>query len=441
MSFRPGSNVLALVLLATGCRSGSRPMSSGFDTIYARARSEAAITVEGKVGEVPVTVHAGPPFDADGARRFLQGLESYREEIADDFAVLRGSVERHLGAELMARVDRTSVLRVPEFPTTWYLLGGDWPGAIYWTGPRGSSYHIVRMPGDPLLPRSWVRYNVHTTTHQIIRALGIERPAVWPRWLEEGLAEWNRLQFARVKDGKWDADADVLARLTWQRAVVRTRLMRWKNPKGTGYIDGRLEPDWETDLLYKGALGAVLALDETLPGGAVGLVKEMARVLPDEEHARQVVEGQLGRPLETVGRLAPEARAALRESLESRARAGELAAAEALGQFPEAASSMAGLLVGVTERGDLEAVIAGITGLRYLGDRRLLERTLKEVERRAGPDLRAGLAADNRWAMAVAYAGSGREGDWYAASAPVRYSGTGPGTGRPSSSPSTSPTR
>ena len=440
MSFRRGSNVLTLVLLATGCRP-SRPMSGGFESIYPRAAREATITVEGKVGEVPVTVHAGPPFDADGARRFLQGLGSYQKEIADDYAVLRGSLERHLGAELMARVDRTAVLQVPEFPTTWYLLGGSWPGAIYWTGPKGSSYHIVRTPEDPVLPRSWVRYNVHTTTHQIIRALGIERPAVWPRWLEEGLAEWSRLQFARVKDGKWDADADVLARLTWQRAAVRERLMRWKNPKGTGYIDGRLEPDWETDLLYKGALGAVLALDETLPGGAIGLVKEMARVLPDERGALAVVEGQLGRPLQTMGQLAPEARVALRESLASRAREGELPAVVALGQFPEAASSSAGLLLRVTERGDAEAVIAGITGLRYMGDRRLLDRTLKDVERRAGPDLRAALAADNRWDMAVAYAGSGREGDWYGDSAPVLYKGTGPGTGRPSSSPSTSPTR
>ena len=71
--------------------------------------------------------------------------------------------------------------------------------------------------------------------------------------------------------------------------------MTWKNPKGTGYIDARFEPDWESDLLYKGALGAVLALDQELPGGAIGLVKEMARVLPDTyDEALRVVEGQLG---------------------------------------------------------------------------------------------------------------------------------------------------
>jgi hypothetical protein len=389
-----------------------------------------------------VTVHAGPPFDEEAARRFLLGLEGYRKEFEDDYALLRAGLERHLGPDLMARVDRTSVLKAPELPTVWYLLGGDWPGAIQWTGPPESHYHIVRGPDDPLVPHSWMRFQVHTKTHQIIRSLGTDRPAVWPRWLEEGLAEWSRLQFWRAKDGKWDGDADVLARLAWQRPVIQERLMTWKNPKGTGYIDARFEPDWESDLLYKGALGAVLALDQELPGGAIGLVKEMARVLPDTyEEALRVVEGLLGRSLVTVGRLAPEARVSLRESLVSRVEAGEVPALTALGHFPEAATAMAELLAHAAHGGDPETVIASVTGLRYLGDRRLLERTVEEVEREAGPDLRATLVSDNRWRMAVAYAGSGREGDWYARAAPTVYMGTGPGTGRPSRSPSTSPTR
>jgi hypothetical protein len=217
--------------------------------------------------------------------------------------------------------------------------------------------------------------------------------------------------------------------------------MRWRNPKGTGYLDARFEPEWESDLLYKGGLGAVLALDEELPGGAVGVVKELARVLPEERAVLPVLEGQLGRPLSTVGRLAPEARLAMRVSLLSRARAGDLGAVRAIGQFPEDASAVAAVLVDFTRRGDPEAVIAGTTGLRYLGDRRLLERTLKEVESCAGPDLRATLAGDNRWAMAWEFARSGPEGDWYAKGAPIVHMGTGPGTGRPSSNPSTSPTR
>jgi hypothetical protein len=249
------------------------------------------------------------------------------------------------------------------------------------------------------------------------------------------------LQFARLKDGRWDGDGDVLSRLTWQRATVRDRLMRWRNPKGTGYLDARFEPEWESDLLYKGALGAVLALDEELPGGAIGLVKELVRVLPDEPGVLRVVESQLGRPLDRVGRLTPDARRVLRESLVRRAGASDLGAVSALGQFPEDPSRVAELLVEATERGDAEAVIAGITGLRYLGDRRLLERSLRNVESRAGSDLKATLAGDNRWAMAWAYARSGREGDWYAKSAPVVHMGRGPGTGRPSSNPSTSPTR
>ena len=102
---------------------------------------------------------------------------------------------------------------------------------------------------------------------------------------------------------------------------------------------------------------------------------------------------------------------------------------------------MAEVLRDLAGREDSQAAIAAVTGLRYLGDRRLLGRTLEEVERAAGPDLRATLAGDNRWAMAVAFARSGREGDWYAAGAPAVHMGTGPGTGRPSSSPSTSPTR
>ena len=113
----------------------------------------------------------------------------------------------------------------------------------------------------------------------------------------------------------------------------------------------------------------------------------------------------------------------------------------ALGQFPEDAAAVAGQLVEVARRGGPDAAIAGITGLRYLGDRRLLERTLREIEHRAEPDFRAALAGDNRWAMAWEYARSGRDGDWYAGSAPLVHMETGPGTGRPSSNPSTSPTR
>ena len=432
--------VTALALLVTACRH-NRPISSGFEDIYPRAKAAATTTVRGQVGGADVTVHAGPPFAEDDARRFIQGLEGYQEDLASEYALLRSGLERHLGPELMARVDRTPVLKEPDLPTEWYLLGGEWPGAIYWKGPRTSTYHIVRGPEDPFLPRSTLRFEVHSKTHFIIRNLGVERPAVWPRWLEEGLAEWNRLQFARMKDGTWDGDADVLARLVWQRGPIRERLMRWRNPKGTGYIDARFEPDWESDLLYKGALGAVLALDQELPGGAVGLIRELARALPDEDEVLRVVEEQLGHALGTMGRMSPQARVALRESMITRARAGELPAVRALGQFPEAASEVAELLITLCHAGEPETVIAAATGLRYLGDRRLLERTVDAVEQQAGQDLRAALAADNRWAMAAAYARSGREGDWYGTSAPTGYMGTGPGTGLPSRSPSTSPTR
>ncbi len=429
----------AILVLALSCRHNGAG-SGGFQDIYPRARAEARTTVSGEVADLRVVVHATPPFDEDAARRFLLGLDGYQQEVEKDYALFREGLARHLGPELLARVERTAVLEVPDFPTEWYLLGGDWPGANLWSGPRTSRFHIVRA-GESLAPRSTVRYQVHTKTHFIIRSLGTETPAVWPRWLEEGLAEWTRLQFGRLKDGRWDGDSDVLARLTWQRAAVRDRLMRWKNPKGTGYLDARFEPEWESDLLYKGALGAVLALDEELRGGAIGVVKELAQVLPQERDVLPIVEGQLGRPLHTVGRLAPEARRALHESLLSRARAGELPALSALGQFPEDAAAVAELLADITRRGDPETLIAGITGLRYLGDRRLLERTLREIEHRAEPDFRAALAGDNRWAMAWEYARSGRDGDWYAGSAPLVHMETGPGTGRPSSNPSTSPTR
>lgn len=433
--------VALITLLALSCRHRGAA-SGGFQDIYPRAQTEARTTVQGKVVDVPVVVHATAPFDDDAARRFLLGLDDYWKEVTSDYARLREGVARHLGPELMARVDRTSVLKVPPPPTEWFLLGGDWPGARLWSGPRTSTFHIVRDPADPLVPQSTLRYEVHTKTHFMIRSFGTKRPAVWPRWLEEGLAEWNRLQFARMKDGRWDGDADVLARLTWQRAAVRERLMHWRNPTGAGYFDAaRFEPEWESDLLYKGALGAVLALDEELRGGAIGLVKEMARVLPDEGEALSVVEGQLGRPIDSVGRLTSEARAALRDGLLSKARQGETSALCALGQFPEAAGQVAEVALPLLHAGEAEEVIAGITALRYLGDRSLLEQSIRDVERRAGPDLRAALARDNRWHMAVEYGTSGRRGDWYAKSAPRVHMGTGPGTGRPSSNPSTSPTR
>jgi hypothetical protein len=437
------SFVLTLLALPmVGClRPG--PASGGFERIYERARADARVTVEGEVAGTPVVVHAGPHFDEADARRFLLGLRAYHAETEADYALLRSGLERHLGPELMARIDRRPTLRVPELATTWYLLSGDWPSAFFWTGPPGSSYHIVRQADDSLVPDSKLRYSVHSMTHFLIRSLAETNRAVWPRWLEEGFAEWHRLQFVRMKDGTWDGAADVVARLAWQRGAVRDRLMRWKNPQGIGEIDARLEPEWESDLLYKGALGAVLALDQEVPGGAIGVVKELARVLPrDEAAAVRVVERQLGRPLATLGHLPPQARVALGAGLLAQARNGDLPALAAIGHLPEEAAEVAAVLRSAALRGDHETVIAALTGLRYLGDRRPLERTLEEVEARGSADLLAGLEDDNRFRMAVAYARSGREGDWYARSAPVAaQSETGPGTARPSSSPRTSPTR
>lgn len=142
---------IAATVLALSCRHNGAG-SGGFQDIYPRARAEARMTVSGEVGTLSVTVHATPPFDEDAARRFLLGLDAYRNEVENDYALFRGELARHLGTELLARVDRTSVLQVPEFPIEWYLLGGHWPGATLWSGPRTSSFHVVR-PGERLAPQ------------------------------------------------------------------------------------------------------------------------------------------------------------------------------------------------------------------------------------------------------------------------------------------------
>src|SRR5688572_16344166 len=118
-----GRRVLTLLALSALACHHNRPFSSGFEDIYPRAKAAARTTVQGEVAGVPVSVHAGPPFDEEEARRFLLGLESYRKEVEDDYSLLRAGLERHLGPDLMVRVDRTSVLKAPELPTVWYLLG------------------------------------------------------------------------------------------------------------------------------------------------------------------------------------------------------------------------------------------------------------------------------------------------------------------------------
>jgi hypothetical protein len=124
--------VVLAALLGAGCRQ-QRAASAGFENIYPRAKAEARTTVHGEVAISRSWCTPPPPFDEDAARRFLLGLDAYRKEVDADLTLLRDGVARHLGEELMARIDRTSVLKVPELPTEWYLLGGDWPGAI--SGP------------------------------------------------------------------------------------------------------------------------------------------------------------------------------------------------------------------------------------------------------------------------------------------------------------------
>lgn len=427
-SGRPG-----LARVSEGRRFFVAGGGEGFVDLYPHAVSTVDAMVRGRVGGVEVTVHyATAQLDEETARRFLQEVEGYWEALEHDYEIYRKGLRAYLGDELFRRIQDGWMVNPPTRETEWYLLAEEKPSVV-WSGPAGSAYHFL-SPGKEhydaadLRPRRDLRYSVHSLTHWVIRNLLTSRRKMLPRWLEEGIGDYVAMQFERWRDHHFDAGREVLARLTWNRPAVQRRLPRWRNPRGI-HFRGSTE-DWEDDLLYKGSLGLVFAMESEIGAGELAdLLKTITVASPPNDQAtRRMLEERLGMPLEKAGRMTREARDALLATLLERARraCGEKAAEEfgavplkALGHFPEAADRVVPALRSLVRCPDEETAIAGLDGLRYLGQRGPLREALAEFTA-----LHPGVRGDNRVALAKAVART--RGGWFserAAALPVPTEG------------------
>jgi hypothetical protein len=370
-----------------------------------------------------VTVHfASAQLDTPSALRFLHELEALQREREQDYALLRRGLEAHLGHELYARLESSPELRVPALSPTWYLFAGRYSRPLIWRRP-GASYYLLDPHQPPyaaeeLRPASTLRHEVHSKTHRLLRALESSRRGWWPRWLEEGLCDYVALHFERWKLERYDSGRALLARLSWQRPALQRKLLTWS----------RHDPDdppsgWDNDLLYKASLGLVLSLQHDLGNRElVDLLKDLIARSPEtDRELRAIIESHAGRPLPEVGRLSPEARAALRVPLLERAGTAcrerspsphglPLAA---LGHFPEAAPEVVPALQELVRCPEVDVALEGLTGLRYLGDRRLLRQAMGEFEQGRDAATLAHAKEHGSWRMSQEFAA---RPSWYAIS-------------------------
>jgi len=406
----------ALLTTAAGCGALHRTAGEGahFVDLYAVARktcdAELRDALDGREAAVRYPAYLGE----SAARRLLDSTREYEREVEEDYRLLRKGLARHLGDELFSRIAGRAYLRPAPPRTLWFLLPGD-PTALIWRGPPGSAYHFL---GAGAAPHSKLAGQVHEIVHWIVRDLVSSRRGRLPRWYEEGLCEWGVLHFRRWKEGRWDGGREVLARLTWDRAQIRRRLLRWAHAGLRGSLQAWHERNWESDLLYSGALGLQFALESELgPGGPVEILKELIAASPETDAAtRELMERRVGKPVEEWGEWTPAAR---RELLEDLLRRGQGGCAQrravpgsvplaALGHFPDESARVIPALRSLAACADPAVAAEGITGLRYLGAASVLRQVLDERRARAGVSGDSGPVDDARWKMAEEFAASPR---------------------------------
>lgn len=411
--------VLQLSALLTGCRLHTRIPDDLVD-LYPIAERLSDRSVTGSLLGRTVTVHyPGTQLDEETALRFLHELEAFQREREEDYAALRAGIQAHLGDALYVRIQDSPELRTRDLESTWFLFAGEYSKPLYWRGP-GASYYLLE-PHDPpytteeLKLRSKLRYEVHTKTHFLLRELESSRRGYWGRWLEEGICDYVAMQFERWKLKRYDTGRDLLARLTWQRPSLQRKLLTWSRHDPMDPPTG-----WDNDLLYKGSLGLVLSLEHDLGNRELlDLLKDLIERSPEkDQQLRAIIETHAGRPLEQVGRLSQDARLSLQATLLARAStacregspASEGLPLGALGHFPEAAQEVVPVLLALAGCPDVEVALEGLTGLRYLGDRRLLQQALERFEEGRDAAALASARKDGRWRMSREFAESP---NWY----------------------------
>jgi len=163
-----------------------------------------------------------------------------------------------------------------------------------------------------------------------------------------------------------------------------------------GELQAWRERKWESDLLYRGSLGLVFALESELGSvELVALLRELLVEAPEtDERVVEIIEGKTGKPIANVGLMSAEARAALLAGLLDRAEraceqgddsSGRLPL-RALGQFPEAADRVIPALRALALSGKRSMAVEGITGLRFLGRRESVAEVLTTIRKADDPE-------------------------------------------------------
>lgn len=392
------------ILSGTGCHvKGTKGLGAGFVPLYPVAERSCRATASAPVLGQTVTVHYDPLLGEKAALAFLKELGALQTEREQDYQMFRSRLRAHLGDELFKRIEDRPYLRTRALETTWFLMLGEQPTTLVWRGPKGSTYHFLPAKDGPYSPEqlrvhSTLIAEVHEITHWVMWNLVTSRRGCLPRWLEEGTCDYMAMHFRRWKQKEWDGAREVMARLTWHRPAVRRQFLSWRgyNDGFVGRVKTQREPLWESELLYRGSLGFVIALESELgSGGLLRLYKKIFLESPEtDEDTVAIIEEEVGKPIDQVGLMSADARQGLLTTLLERATGAcrgpqspqGSVPLSALGHFYEWSDQVTPALEALASCERPEVAVEGITGLRFLGRREVLRRALERL-RRSRPEV------------------------------------------------------
>lgn len=356
------------------------------------------------VGDLPIEVRARQTVSPAQIERFGQLVAQEYQNYEKTFASLRDGLATHLGHQLFSKISDRPYLHPRPLGKRWCLLDIPRPKAFITHSGDVQYCFLPENGGLPLrLDVFNLRMEVHEIGHYILADLLAPNGRV-PRWLDEGLAQYLEIHFARWTGEAWDGTREIDARLAWNRSAVQADLLRqWRGSGGiSGYARAWREKSWQSDLLYSASLGLVLGIDRDgrKPGFAVDVAKKIIEEKPtSDEQVITIIEKILGKPLRTIGRLTPEARAEIFSTLETKvgreSKQGPVADSPtdaftmrefaALGHFPERRTEALSLLGVVSTKGPC-GLEAAIRGAMRLGETGLVRTWVNQAKQAVFPD-------------------------------------------------------
>lgn len=374
--------VLAATL--TACVSGPHLEGGRAVELGPIAKQHATRVTVVDVNGTPVTIHSSSALPEETVHAFAHELGAIESERVQQYTQLRDGLRHFLGADLFQRIAGDPQLAAPPLEREWYLLDMANPGALLWRGLGYARYHFLRDRNGKLTvkpPATELQFEIHDLTHRLNARLAAPAGQPLPRWLDEGVAQYVELHYARWIGRPWDGNREILARLAWDREPLAAKMFeRWRSGGLLhGLVRTATEDTWQSDLLYSTSLGLVLAIDRDAPQEqrVVKLMLDLYRSTPTDDATTVArLEAFVGARLRSIGRLSAETRKTLFAALTMQAREIEQSSDPeidtrpivALGHFPEQRRAVIALYEALAKHRSPQIRAAVLRGSLLLGD-------------------------------------------------------------------------